>query len=368
MRNLITVLVVLAVSPAGAAEPVPNPAHNPVENPAADAGADAGATNFRATNPDPINPDATWVRWGKANLRWMVTGSTDGADERFGVRADSDWATAPADRRRVVLIHGFNAAASSMQPIAERLRRRGHPCAVATYPNDQSITQTATRLADELQAVATRAGGAPIAVVTHSMGGLVARRVLEDPELATAGVDRLIMIAPPNHGSTLARLSIGTDLYEHVLLAEDTNDATTERRTGFYHSFDDGLGEATHDLRPGSPFLLALNRRPRNPRVDYTIILGDRGRFSDGQLERLRRALASASDKRHALGWLSPRVSALLDECDEVIAGRGDGAVAIRRGRLAGVDDVHILPATHDMIDLRGDVSDRLERLIAERL
>ena len=38
----------------------------------------------------------------------------------------------------------------------------------------------------------------------------------------------------------------------------------------------EGMGQAGHDLRPGSPFLSQLNSRPRRDGVKYTIIAGDR--------------------------------------------------------------------------------------------
>lgn len=332
MQKLITLLLLLAIgSPVIAAEAQPD-------------------------------PDATWSRWGKSQIRWMVTGSTDGADDRFGVHPDPNWQSAPGDRRRVALVHGFNSGPSSLQPLAAALRRRGHPCAMVCYPNDQSIDRTAKRVARELRPLLGKLQGAPVALLTHSMGGLVARRIVEDKRLDLGNVDRLMMIAPPNHGSSLARIAAGTDLYEHLLLAE-----APARKTGFYHSFDDGVGEAVHDMKPGSRFLTRLNTRQRNPRVAYTIILGNRGRFTDLQLEAARRTVAAASNHR----WtrqISPHLNGLLDECDELLAGRGDGAVSVARGKLAGVDDVHILPGTHDMIYLRGNVGERLETLVAERL
>ena len=53
-----------------------------------------------------------------------------------------------------------------------------------------------------------------VRLVAHSMGGLVCRELLTSPALyggkgeghdAFPGIDRLIMIATPNHGSELAR-------------------------------------------------------------------------------------------------------------------------------------------------------------------
>jgi hypothetical protein len=39
-----------------------------------------------------------------------------------------------------------------------------------------------------------------------------------------------------------------------------------------------------------------------------------------------------------------------LGDMDEVIAGKGDGAVAVERARLPGVDDVVVLPFGHQSV------------------
>ena len=54
-------------------------------------------------------------------------------------------------------------------------------------------------------------------LVCHSMGSLVARACIEDPLYDPGNVERLIMIAPPTHGSLIAHFAAGTDLWEHWL-------------------------------------------------------------------------------------------------------------------------------------------------------
>ncbi|MGI9455535.1 MAG: esterase/lipase family protein, partial [Aeoliella sp.] len=203
-----------------------------------------------------IDRDRLQSHWrvGKTLLRRQTTGSAAGADARYGLTLDESWETAGTDVTRVVLLHGFNSSPLSMAPLAGALRERGHPCAIATYPNDQAIDQSARWLADELRAL----DESRIALVTHSMGGLVARWMLEDPQLDPGRVDRLVMIAPPNHGTSLARLAYGVDVWEHWLRTSGI-----ELQARFYRSINDGLAEAAHDLCPDSPFLRRLNARKR---------------------------------------------------------------------------------------------------------
>ena len=115
----------------------------------------------------------------------------------------------------------------------------------------------------------------------------------------------------------------------------------------FYAAIEDGLSEATVDLRPDSTFLRQLNARDRNPNVRYTIFLGTGGHFTRRQLDELREGLATAKSKSDVVGLLAPRIDETLADLDEVIRGLGDGVVAVKRGRLAGVEDTVVLEFTH---------------------
>ena len=78
------------------------------------------------------------------------------------------------------------------------------------------------------------------------MGGLVARACIEDPRYDPGNVERLIMIAPPTHGTLIAHFAVGTDLWEHWLARQDGGPWRRMR-----DSIVDGLGEAADDLVPG---------------------------------------------------------------------------------------------------------------------
>jgi len=260
----------------------------------------------------------------------------------FGLTFDERWDAAAIEKPLVVLLHGLHSRPERVEAILKDVRARGLPCAVLRYPNDQPIEASARLLAGELAAVRVRRPARPVALLTMSMGGLVARAAIEDPALDPGNVARLIMVAPPTHGSRLASFACALEWHEQ--LAELKERAFVER---FYGAIEDGLGEAGGDLAPGSPFLERLNARPRNPRVAYTIFLGTHAPLNAAAVEWMRAGAGAAAQRSRLAKFLGPKVDAYLADLDEVIRGKGDGAVAVARGRLAGVADTVILDFDH---------------------
>jgi pimeloyl-ACP methyl ester carboxylesterase len=263
---------------------------------------------------------------------------------RYGLRLDADWEAAAAeapDAPLVVLIHGFNSSTDKNAGILAPLRAAGLPIAAFVYPNDWELERSAALLSQALTELAKQHGDRRVALITHSMGGLVARACIENPELDPGNVVRLIMIAPPTHGSLMAHASFAGDLWEHWIARRD---GSVWRR--WKDSVVDGLGEASDDLVPGSPFLTTLNARPRNARVQYAIFLGTHSPVTAGEMQLARWALGRAA-RREMLARYAGSVDAMLADMDEVIDGRGDGVVAVKRGRLEGVDDTVELPFDH---------------------
>jgi pimeloyl-ACP methyl ester carboxylesterase len=231
---------------------------------------------------------------------------------------------------------------------------------VFRYPNDQPVADSAKLLAGELKEFAEDHPGRGVSLVTSSMGGLVARAVIEDPDLDPGNVRQLIMIAPPNHGSALARFGFGLDLWEHV-----SGRLRKEETRLFYSLVEDGLSEAAADLRPDSPFLRQLNARERNPRVRYTILLGTGGPLRPMELAALRKSVAAAGQRTRWVRFFGARTEQWLEDLDEVVEGKGDGAVSIERGRLEGVKDTVLLKFRHAP-ELPARVSNDMDKLHQE--
>jgi triacylglycerol lipase len=111
-------------------------------------------------------------------------------------------------RRIVIFRHGIVINRWFMEPLARRLRRRGYDVRNRSYPTTRKfIEEHAADLAEELRSTALEAAAHAepftIDLVTHSMGGLVARYALT--RLDAPPIRRLVQICPPNGGSATAR-------------------------------------------------------------------------------------------------------------------------------------------------------------------
>ena len=281
----------------------------------------------------------------KEQIRERARGETD----NYGLRLDEDWLQAADGRPCIVLVHGYNAIPGSLSGLHARLRDEGWSCAVFSYPDDGPIDESAALLARELEGIRRDHPDRNVAVIAHSMGGLVARAVIEDADLDPGNVRRLIMVCTPNQGSMLAHFPGGFDCLDHL------KDGPDEGESFFVRAAADGFNEAASDLRPESEFLRQLNARERNPGVQYTLLLGTKAPLSDAELDEFRRVIASAVERSRLLRFVSPRIEEPLADLDELLDGRGDGAVAVKRGRLDGVEHTRLLPVTHLTITRRAD-------------
>lgn len=117
--------------------------------------------------------------------------------------AEPAYPTSPA--RPVLLIHGFLCNRAIWRPLEERLQEAGFAPvhAINLEPLCADIDLQARSLAPELLGLHEKSNGERVAIVTHSMGGLVVRSFLR-----TAGsemISRIVTIAAPHHGTRLAR-------------------------------------------------------------------------------------------------------------------------------------------------------------------
>lgn len=296
-------------------------------------------------------------------LREKIVRESDLA--RYGLHLDDNWRNLPANTPVVILIHGFNSTPERNAALLKPIREARIPCGTFAYPNDYDIRASGELLACELRRFFRLYPDRRVVLLCHSMGGIVARTCVENAALDPGNVARLIMIAPPSHGSLIAHFAVGTDLWEHWL--SRTSGGPWAR---FRDSVVDGLGEAADELCLDSDFLAELNSRGRNPRVRYTIFLGTGAMMSEEQLDWIRQSVCESLARLPGADGSAEKLDALLRDIDELVDGKGDGVVAVKRGRLDGVSDTLVLPFGHIAVtgDGRDEVLERVRCAVLERI
>ena len=108
--------------------------------------------------------------------------------------------------RPVLLIHGILCNGAVWRRWLEPLRAAGFAPvrAIDLEPLFGDIDAYAAQVAHELREMQRQCGGARVAIIAHSLGGLVARAALRD--VGPAVVSGIVTIASPNRGVALAHL------------------------------------------------------------------------------------------------------------------------------------------------------------------
>ena len=170
------------------------------------------------------------------------------------------------ERPPIVLLHGLGRTRWSLWPVAREATRRGRTVHNLGYPSRRAPIE---ELADDVgRRMRELAGDGAVDVVTHSMGGIVLRAAAASGAVPPSIVHRVVMLAPPNHGSELADRLKDYRIYRFALGPAGQQI---------------GTGEHSVPLRlPPPPFEVGIvaGRRSTNP--FFARVLGDE---SDGKLK-----------------------------------------------------------------------------------
>ncbi len=160
----------------------------------------------------------------------------------------------------VVCVHGFMRTSKSMSRIAASLEKEGWAVERWSYPSRHKyIEEHAQDLVERLNQIVMERPGKPISFVTHSMGGLIVRCALNDPDCPSeAKQGRAVLIAPPNRGSVLARKLNKYALPKTILGKKAGSQLMTTLPDGF-----DALGDFPSDM----PVLVIAGTAGINPLI-----------------------------------------------------------------------------------------------------
>ena len=263
--------------------------------------------------------------------------------QSYGMRALKSYRPNDPTRPTVCLVHGLNSSSGGFVHMIPWLEEAGYGIVAYDYAFNRSIALSCQGFAHDWAAFRAEVKDQlPWSIVAHSMGALLARSLVEDDAGPAHDVRSLILIAPVNQGSQLAKVQTVVQLMNGLQAINGKN--TTKAMM----NLSDGLGQAAEDMLPSSPFLKELNRRPRCQNLPYHIVAGDRGFLTREGRAQIEGRIDLVTRNSGIFGRLTQAATAdLPDLLDELADGTGDGCVSVARTRLAGVADHVTIHANH---------------------
>jgi len=205
----------------------------------------------------------------------------------------------------VILLHGLGRTHHSMDDIEDALLEQGYTVWSESYPSrEKSLEWLATTTLSKGLNYCADQKARRVHLVSHSLGGLLIREYLQDNQIDKLG--RIVMLAPPNHGSEVADVLKNNSLYEWAM----------------------------------GPVGQVLGTGPDGVSRQLKPILGEIGVIAG----------SSTSDP-----WFSP-----------IIPGPDDGKVSVESARLDEMKDFWVVQAGHTFIMRNEQVIEQILNFLAE--
>jgi pimeloyl-ACP methyl ester carboxylesterase len=117
-------------------------------------------------------------------------------------------------RESVILLHGLARSSHCMSRMENTLQHGGYHTVNLNYPSTSGSIES---LSDSVitEALAQTEPSETVHFVTHSLGGILLRYFLTQNEIA--GLGRVVMLAPPNHGSQIVEWLQHYRLFQRLL-------------------------------------------------------------------------------------------------------------------------------------------------------
>jgi len=199
---------------------------------------------------------------------------------------------------KVALLHGLGLNSSSLKKVREALKADGYRVCSLDYPSRGFPIDTLVRRFVRPALTRCFKDSGSVDFVTHSMGGILVRRLSTLPDSShPLRIGRVVMIAPPNQGSEVVDSMAGSWLFGGLL--------------------DAWGGPAGHELGTDSGSMPRRLTRLGPPAFAFGVIAANKS--------------------------LDPLFS-------EWIAGRDDGKVSVENTKLEGMRDFVEVSSSHTMV------------------
>lgn len=174
------------------------------------------AWRMRSAPPEAhrLNPAGALRLFGREYASTMVASSWSMLRHRERMHLASEPRGVP-----VLLVHGYGCNGGYWAPMSMMLdRERISHATVSLEPMTASIDAYPEQVHHAVEALRKATGADKVAIVAHSMGGLVARAYLR--RHGAAHVARVITLGTPHHGTGLASFGVGSNAKQMRLSGE----------------------------------------------------------------------------------------------------------------------------------------------------